>query len=307
MRQRPLLFALLSLLVLAAYAAADEEPASTPAPGVEGVSPLGETFIVPMENAPYPHSSREEGFTNSSGKHWPKDPHYTDSSVGFFVPAGFRAGERVDLLFYFHGHGNSVRESFETMHLREMVAASGRNVIFVFPEGPKNAGDSGGGKLEDPGVFALLVDEVMAELDKRGIAPGAKPGRILLSGHSGAYRVISYILEHGGMEANIEEVYLLDASYARTEQYSAWAARNSGARFVSIFTNHLAARNVEIMTQLTKSGTEYAVVAHPDLSEQILLENRVLFVHTQDLDHNGTVGTLETWLSSSRLDPIAAE
>jgi len=40
-----------------------------------------------------------------------------------------------------------------------------------------------------------------------------KVGSIILSGNSGAYHAISFILMWGGMTASVREVYLFDALY----------------------------------------------------------------------------------------------
>ncbi len=48
--------------------------------------------------------------------------------------------------------------------MREMFATSGKNVIMVFPQGPKNSRGSGCGKLEVENGFANLVGEVLDTL-----------------------------------------------------------------------------------------------------------------------------------------------
>ncbi|NLE58969.1 MAG: hypothetical protein GX616_11455, partial [Planctomycetes bacterium] len=44
------------------------------------ISKLGQTAIVRLNNAPFPHASRADGF-KSGEKLYPRDPHYTDNSV----------------------------------------------------------------------------------------------------------------------------------------------------------------------------------------------------------------------------------
>jgi hypothetical protein len=264
-------------------------------------SELGTTYFLPMQNAPYPHSSREAGFTNSAGTHWPKEPHYTDNTVALFVPAHFQAGETIDLIFYFHGHNNDVRAALETFELREMVVASGANAVLVFPQGPKRAGDSGGGRLEEAGAFAALADEVRAALTTLGVCDNPRLGRVVLSGHSGAFRVLSFALEHGGLEDHIAEVYLLDASYGRLEQFSGWAQRNPGAVLRSVFTAHLADENVVLMAHLQAGATPYALCLDEGMTDELLATNRIVFVHTQTRDHNGAVALLGPWLAAGQL------
>ncbi|MBX3730016.1 MAG: hypothetical protein KF858_12590 [Candidatus Sumerlaeia bacterium] len=267
----------------------------------QATSDLGTTYFLPMQNAPYPHASREEGFTNSAGTHWPKDPHYTDNTVALFVPAHFQAGETIDLVFYFHGHSNDVRAALETFPLREMFVASGANAVLVFPQGPKRAGDSGAGRLEEAGAFAALADEVRAALTALGVCDNPRLGRVVLSGHSGAFRVLSFALEHGGLEEHIAEVYLLDASYGRLEQFSGWAQRNSRAVLRSIFTAHLADENVVLMAHLQATATPYALCLDDGMTDELLAANRIVFLHTQKLDHNGAVSLFGPWLAAGQL------
>src|ERR1051325_9809035 len=108
----------------------------------------GETAIVPMKSAPFPHESRKDGFKYQD-KQFPRDPHYIDNSVGLFIPRQFSPDQPTGLLICFHGWDNNVRKALDDYHLREQIARSGKNIILIFPEGPKDASDSGGGRLEE--------------------------------------------------------------------------------------------------------------------------------------------------------------
>lgn len=263
-------------------------------------SELGQTAIVSMEHAPYPHESRAEGFTRND-RTWPRDPHYVDSSVLFFIPNGYRAGESVDLLFFFHGHGNNVRNAVEQFGLREMVAASGKNVILVFPQGPKDASDSGGGKLEEDGGLERLAREALELLKAEGKTGTETPGRIILSGHSGAYKIIHNALDHGGLEAHVTDAFLLDASYGGLDEMVAWMAGHPEGRVRSIFTEHLANENVVMMARLQERGVPFTLLMDDAASDEHLRRERLLFLHTVTLDHNATVQMLGPWLRTSRL------
>src|SRR5438046_2886718 len=52
----------------------------------------GELILRPFPHAPYPHPSREHGFKGRSTT-YPADPHYADSTVGVFIPAGYIQGD----------------------------------------------------------------------------------------------------------------------------------------------------------------------------------------------------------------------
>lgn len=194
----------------------------------------GELTIISSTHAPFPHPLRSEGhFYNDSLYSFQE--HYMDSSVAIFIPENFRKTERVDLVFYFHGWGNSISESIEKFQLLQQFTDSKRNAVFVFPEGPRNAPDSFGGRLEEKGVFQALVGDVISFLNEEKRTDSLVPGRIILSGHSGAYRVIAYILNRGGLTANISEVYLFDALYAQTENFTHWLEKYDG-KLINITT-----------------------------------------------------------------------
>ncbi len=255
----------------------------------------GDTAIVPMASAPFPHESRNDGFRNGDA-FFPRDPHYVDNSVAIFIPKGFDPSGRTDLLVYFHGHGNNVRKSLESFHLREQIVVGRRNLILVFPEGPKDAADSGGGRLEEPGALAGLVAEAMNLLVAERKVPTGQVGRVYLAGHSGAYRVISFCLQHGGLEDRVAGACLLDATYARHDAFPHWIKRRADARLFSIFTDHLAARNVSLMTALRRMSVPHQLASTDDATGDMLRGERVLFLHAPNLTHDQTVQWLERWL-----------
>jgi hypothetical protein len=286
------MYALIATMLISIAPA--QAPASAP---VWEQGPTGQTAVIPMRCAPYPHASRADGF-KINDKTFPRDPNYTDSSVALFIPKTFRPGPTTNLLFYFHGHSNNVRKALDFYKLREQVQASGQNLVMVFPQGPKDATDSGCGKLEDKDGLKHLADEVMQMLVAEGKVQTPRVGRVFLTGHSGAYRVISFCVEQGGLEDHIAAVGLLDASYGRLEPFVDWAKRNPAHRFFSIFTDHLAPENVFLMTRLRRASLQYVLYSDEDADAGVLAANRILFVHTDRLDHNGTVQWLEPWLRS---------
>ncbi len=173
----------------------------------------GKTFQFQANNAMFPDTGRALGH-QYQGKSYPAALHYNDASVLVHIPQHFKPTKPFELVFWFHGWYNNIDSATAYFRLLEQFDASGRNAIFVFPEGPKNAPDSYGGKLEQPGVFNALVQEVLLSLQRQKILkqkqmPLEADLAITLAGHSGAYRVISKIIAY----ANIDEVLLFDALY----------------------------------------------------------------------------------------------
>src|SRR4051812_25284223 len=116
-------------------------------------SDLGETAFVPMKSAPFPHPSRDKGYTYNKVT-FAREPHYTDSTVALFIPDGYRRTPRVDVLVYLHGWGNNVRKAISQCKLREQIAASGQNIVLVFPEGPRDASRQ---------FFSIFTDHLAAQ------------------------------------------------------------------------------------------------------------------------------------------------
>ena len=195
----------------------------------------GELFYAPLTNAPFPHQSRALGFVRD-GKDYDSTNHYSDHRVAFFIPKNFRSGTNVDVVVHFHGWRAKVEEVPEKFRLLEQFAASGKNAILILPQGPRDAPDSFGGKLEDAGGFARFMDEVMARLRKRPGLSNASVGRIALSGHSGGYHVIAAILDAGGLTPQIDEVFLFDALYGGTDSFLRFLENRPDTRLIAIYT-----------------------------------------------------------------------
>jgi len=262
---------------------------------------FGETAFVAMDAAPFPHASRENGYTYNKTK-FPREPHYTDNTVGLFIPRGYRRTPKTNVLLYLHGWGNNVRKALDEFKLREQIAASGQNVILIFPEGPRDASDSGCGKLEDKDGLKHLVEESLATLHGAGKIKTEAIGHVLISGHSGAYKGLSCCADHGGLDAQLAGVCLLDASYGNLDMFVNWVEKHPQGRFFSIFTDHLAPQNVYMFTRMQKADEHCALKLDTDLSDDLLAKSRALLLHTETLNHNETVRWLERWLKTRKLD-----
>jgi hypothetical protein len=244
----------------------------------------GLTLLRPFASAPYPHASRAQGHTYQ-GKRFDADTHYADSTVGLVIPAGFRPTQSTDFIVHFHGWGNHVSNVIEHHALRKQLAASGRNAILVVPQGPKDASDSGCGKLEEAGGFERLVRDVAQFLKTDGKIPTERIGKLTLSAHSGGYSVTRAILERGGLARNITDVLLFDASYGGLETFADWGAQKNH-RLISLFTAHLASENFQLLTLLQQRGAKVASLLEPGLDEKTLSQRHPTIIHTLDLPHD---------------------
>ena len=245
----------------------------------------GETALHAFQNAPFPYSSRAKGYTYD-GKFYDAPTHYSDSTIGIFIPRGYKPAAEVDYVVHFHGWSNHVATVLDHYELRRQFTASGRNAILLVPQGPKDAQDSSGGKLEaDPGAFEALLREITQFLVESGKIHTARIGSIALSTHSGGYLVTGAILRQTALRSHITDVLLFDSSYGELEAFANWAAEKHH-RLVSIFTRHLAPENFMLTTLLQKRHTACRSILEPDLTPVLLTARQPLFIHTLDLPHD---------------------
>lgn len=257
----------------------------------------GKTFIVPFASAPYPHSSRANGHTYQ-GKLYDAATHYSDASVGIFVPDGWHPQNgAIDVIVHFYGWNHDVKSALSIYHLREQLVASKCNAILIVPSGPADAPDSGDGKLElDDNGFARFITDVCAWLQRSGISPVNTPGRIVLSAHSGGYGGAGGVLTRGGMNAQITDVLLFDSAYGYYDAFAAWA-RGANNHFLSIFTNDTITGNVALMGMLQAQNPNLYVWLAKDLTQERLHTRDATFILTTDVLHDDLL-THASWYAT---------
>ena len=269
----------------------------------------GQLKIVRLAAAPFPHPARAEGHRYKSD-FYPAREHYTDSSVAIFVPTDFRAKERIDVVVHFHGWKNQVERVLQRYQLIEQFSAARRNAILVVPQGPRNAPDSFGGKLEDADGFRRFIAETLAVVRTNfAISPAIVPGQIVLSGHSGGYHVISSILAHGGLTDHIKEVWLFDALYGETEKFLAWSGKRQG-RFINIYTESGGTKKEteQMMERLKERGQALLTGGEADVALPSFASNQFVFLTTL-LGHDEVVAghqMFEKFLKTSCLAELPA-
>jgi len=256
----------------------------------------GKLIRFASSNAMFPDTARANGH-DYNGKHYDAATYYNDSSVLIYVPKQFSPKKKINLVCWFHGWGNMIDSACRQYQLLEQFDASGRNAIFVFPEGPKNAPDSYGGKLEQPSVFQQLMKEVVTKLAENKIIK-TKPVfsiddyDITLAGHSGAYRVISRIING----SPVNEVVLFDAMYGGNDAYLQWLS-SPGHRFINIYTkdggtfdnSHL------IMDKLTDSlHVPMISVDEEAVNGQLLQTHQKIFIFSNKA-HNEVITNNRNW------------
>jgi hypothetical protein len=272
----------------------------------------GTLFVTNFQTAPFPHPDRAEGHKYHE-EFFSAATNYSDGSVGIFVPKGFRETGKTDFIIHFHGWRNHIDTVLSQFNLVEQFCQSGRNAIFVVPQGPLDAADSFGGKLEDDHGFQRFINEMMQKLKERGIIHDSHVGDIILSGHSGGYHVMSGILARGGLQENIREVWLFDALYGGTENFTAWFAGTNAQRIIDIYTLHGGTREEteKLIESLKKNPakTPFTAMKETDMKDSDLKNGRLIFIDSP-LAHNEVIfkqNQFREYLKTSVLEPLAMD
>lgn len=273
---------------------------------VEDYAPLGRLIITNFVTAPFPHPLRAEGHTYKD-KLFSAAEHYSNSTVALFIPKGFRAHRKIDFVVHFHGWGNNATNALSKYKLIEQFAAADRNAILIVPQGPFNASDSFGGKLEDADGFKRFMAEAVQTLRNNGVIDKGEPGRIILSGHSGGYEVISAILAHGGLSDQVREVWLFDALYAKTERFALWFDHYPG-RFIDLYTEHGGTKEETeaLMAALSGNGIPFYKANETEADNVDLRKAHLIFLFSE-LPHDEVMQhriTFQRFLETSCLAPL---
>lgn len=252
---------------------------------------FGKIYRLQLINAPFPSPERANGHTYN-GKTYSTAEHYNDSTVLVFIPKKFNPSREVDVVVYFHGWYNNPDSALVQFNLINQFVQANKNAILIVPQGPKNAPDSFGGKLEKAGMFAAFINETFLKLAAEKVfRNNPRLGTIVIAGHSGAYRVMAHILMHGGME--IKEVYLFDGLYSQFEKFILWIDRNKTGRFVAVTSpaeGGTEKQSMDMMAVMKAWKIPFASFKELDASLVEMEKNRVVFIQSI-LGHNEVLST----------------
>lgn len=266
-------------------ACAGPPASSSPADNAPAPELPGRTYMPALSSAPFPHASRAAGH-DYQGEHFDVANHYSDSTVGIYVPSHFKPGTATDVIVHFHGWSNHVEEVLRRYELREQLEASGINAVLVVPQGPKDAKDSGDGKLElDADGFKRFLQQVGAYLQTQRVVPTSSVGRIVLTMHSGGYGGAGGVLTRGGMNEAITDVILFDAAYAYFSAFADWTKGSPDRHLLSIFTDDTALGNANLMA-LLQGARPYQVLDAASMTLAGLSTRNPTFVLTNSVEHD---------------------
>ena len=267
----------------------------------------GRAIFQPFDSAPFPHASRAGGH-RYEGKFFDAATHYSDSTVAVYIPRGFRATASVDYIVHFHGWNNNVHDVLQRYRLPEQVDASGRNAILIVPQGPKDAPDSGDGKLElDQNGFARFMSDVSGWLARGGYVSTDRIGRIVLTMHSGGYGGAGGVLTRGGMNDVISDVILFDSAYGYYDAFAGWTKAAPDNHLLSVFTDDTSTGNTALMGMVQATQPNIFVRLGDTLTNAQLQTRAPTFILTTSIAHDDLL-TARNWyatfLQSTRLSAV---
>lgn len=270
-----------------------------------GYAPLGQLIVTSFVSAPFPHPARAAGHQYHD-EFFSAADHYADSTVALFIPKHFHAADKIDFVVHFHGWHHTVAGTLPEYKLIEQFTAARKNAILIVPQGPRDAPDSFGGKLEDTNGFATFMNEAIAKLDASGALrkTNLEIGDIILSGHSGGYHVMAGIADHGGMSDHLREIWLFDALYGNADEFTTWQKIQNG-RLLDIYTDHGGTKEETelVMANYQTNGVSFFASEDTNAVPDNLQTNKIIFLHT-DMVHNDVVSkrrAFEKFLKTSCL------
>jgi len=212
------------------------------------------TDLVSFQTAPFPHEGRS----------------YSDNHVLLTVPPGFDANRPSVMIVFFHGHGATLaRDVRDRQKLPDQIAASGVNAVLVAPQFAFDARDSNPGKFSDPGGFKRFLDEAALQLaklhgDPRTIRTFSNMPVVIVS-YSGGFGPTLAVLDRGGVpKSRLRGIVLLDSLYSGVDRFANWIADNRSGFFVSSYTPHLRAHNMELQSVLRARSVPFGSELKPD-------------------------------------------
>jgi len=245
-------------------------------------------FRIQSSHTAFPDTGRAKGHIYSKVL-FTEAEHYHDSTVLMIAPKNLDAKKAVNLVFWFHGWRNNVDSTASYYQLTRQFIASRENAVLILAETARNAPDSYGGKLENQGMFKALVGDVVSGLKAQQlVGKNCKSGRILLGGHSGAYRVMARIIQNGQMP--VDEVMLFDALYAETDKFMTWIKADTAHRFIHLYTDHggTAGESRNMVKRLEQEHIAYTETEETNLTAQHVKADKLLFIHSLH-EHNDII------------------
>lgn len=246
-------------------------------------------FRITSSYTSFPDTGRAKGHSYD-GVLYSTAAHYNDSSVLIIVPPKLKVKKQADIICWFHGWNNNIDSVPVRYDVVNQFLASYRNAILVLAETAKDAPDSYGGKLEQKSIFKKLLQDVLNKLkEKKIIGKKTAVGNVVLAGHSGAFRVMAYILQNG--EVEVKQTILFDALYSQADKFTNWIQSDQSHQFINLYTNKGGGTDevsVEMMQLLLDKKIHFINPEEKEVNVSVLHKNNIIFIHSLK-EHNDVI------------------
>jgi hypothetical protein len=207
---------------------------------------IGEEAIITLPTAPYPFG----------------DSKFTDASVYFFLPEGYRQLAAQNVVLHFHGHRTTLAETLPKHLYAQHLYASGVNALLVVPQGPVNKASGDFGKLMNPLSTRDFLEEALATLYREKKISAPVLGEVILTGHSGGYKAIAANLLENTWFA-VAQVHLYDALYGSQPEFSDYAVNGGVLRSNYTPRGGTLAKNQAFAADLVSRGVSVSIQDGP--------------------------------------------
>jgi hypothetical protein len=147
----------------------------------------------------------------AGGDHWRISSAH--GAIHVWRPPGYHAGS-AGTLVYVHGHGSSSDEAWSSHGLAAKFRASKQNALFVVPDAQVSPTDT---------IKWAALGELLKTVTRATKVP-RPPGRIVVVGHSGAFKQIEGWLDY----TPLDHIILIDALFGGVQEFRAWLETAKG-------------------------------------------------------------------------------
>ena len=111
---------------------------------------------------------------------------------------------------------------------------------------------------------------------------------LVYAGHSGAYRVMSYLLLNSSYAC--KGILLFDALYAQQEKFTMYLQQHSSCKMINIYTDSggTMQNSKDWMIDMNAWKWKYLQKEEDDINAGDLKNNRIIFIHSKR-EHNEVV------------------
>lgn len=134
-----------------------------------------------------------------------------------------------------------------------------------------------------------MIADLLLTLKEQGRLKTTTTHDVILAVHSGGYSGVSAVLDRGGLERPVREVWLFDALYGQIEQFTSWIEQGKG-KFVNFYTPYGGTKvnSEQLAVDLEKKQLAVIRRSEAELSDADLQKGRLFFI-TSTLKHDEVV------------------